>query len=150
MSDGGIESEYRAWAAANNEPIDPVRLKLVQEAEARYRKTHVYGNFFRHIGSKTDAGNIIHYGSDNDELLSRAGTLYFYNNTLLIKQDQNDGAEVFVVLDGKVDMHYRENGEEKVVHMKPTDIFTADIGDEHIACPVGDARILVIEKIGSI
>ncbi len=63
---------------------------------------------------------------------------------------QNDGAEVFVILDGIVDMHYRENGEEKVVRLKPTDIFTAERGDEHIAKPVGEVRILVIEKSGSI
>ena len=63
---------------------------------------------------------------------------------------KNDGAEVFVLLDGKVDMHYRENGVEKVFHMKPNDIFTADIGDEHVAHPIGQARILVIEKQGSV
>jgi len=65
------------------------------------------------------------------------------------KWHKNDGAEVFVVLDGKIDMHYRENGEEKIFHMKPNDIFTADIGDEHVAHPIGEARILVIEKQGS-
>jgi len=63
---------------------------------------------------------------------------------------KNDGAEVFLVLDGVVNMHYRENGEEKIVRLGPSDIFTADIGDEHVAKPDGEARILVIEKAGSI
>lgn len=35
----------------------------------------------------------------------------------------NDGEEVFVVLDGTVDMHYREAGEEKVATLAVGDIF---------------------------
>ncbi len=62
----------------------------------------------------------------------------------------NDGAEVFVVLDGAVDMRYREAGEEKSVRLGPTDMFIADVGDEHVAHPVGQARILVVERKGSI
>jgi len=46
----------------------------------------------------------------------------------------NDGQEVFVVLDGVVD----------------GDIFYASIGTEHIACPIGEARILVVESEGSV
>jgi mannose-6-phosphate isomerase-like protein (cupin superfamily) len=62
----------------------------------------------------------------------------------------NDGREVFLVLDGQVDMHYREAGAEKVVRLGPTDMFIADAGDEHVAHPVGEARILVIERKGSV
>ena len=62
----------------------------------------------------------------------------------------NDGAEVFVVLDGEVDMHYREGGAEKVVRLKAGDIFYAEVGDEHFASPVGEARILVVEREGSV
>ena len=61
----------------------------------------------------------------------------------------NDGAEVFLVLDGVVDMHYREAGVEKVVRLKSTDMFIANAGDEHVAHPVGQARILVVEQKGS-
>ena len=32
----------------------------------------------------------------------------------------------------------------------PADMFIADVGDEHVAHPVGQARILVIERKGSI
>ncbi len=70
--------------------IDPDRLKKVQEAEAMYRKTHVYGNFFDHIGSQTTAGSLVHYGWDNDIALAREGTLYFYNNTVSIQEDLSD------------------------------------------------------------
>jgi len=62
----------------------------------------------------------------------------------------NDGAEVFVVLDGMVEMKYRESGVEKSVHLGPADLFIADVGDEHVACPVGEARILVVERKGSV
>ncbi len=70
--------------------LDPERLQKVREAEDAYRRTYVYGNFFRHVGSATAAGNIVHYGSDNSPALSRKGTLYFYNNTLSILQDRDD------------------------------------------------------------
>src|SRR5688500_8463987 len=56
----------------------------------------------------------------------------------------NDGVEVFAVLDGAVDMHYRLDGDEKVVRLAPGSIFVAETGDAHFAHPVGEARILVI------
>ena len=62
----------------------------------------------------------------------------------------NDGAEVFVVLDGAVDMHVRQNGSERVLSLAPGDIFHAEDGDEHVAHPNGAARVLVIEKAGSV
>lgn len=62
----------------------------------------------------------------------------------------NDGQEVFVVLDGCVDMHYRDGSGEHVVRLTVGDIFHAGLGDEHVAHPIGAARILVIERAGSI
>ena len=62
----------------------------------------------------------------------------------------NDGAEVFVVVDGEVLMHYREGGEEKTVRMRAGDIFLAEEGDTHFAEPVGEARVLVVEREGSV
>ena len=44
----------------------------------------------------------------------------------------NDGAELFCVIDGSVDMHYRVEGAE------------------HVAHPGGEARILVFERKGSV
>ena len=65
------------------------------------------------------------------------------------KWHQNDGVEVFVVLEGAVDMHYRDGGVEKRVRLEGTDMFVAREGDEHVAHPIGEARILVIERKGS-
>lgn len=62
----------------------------------------------------------------------------------------NDGAEVFVVLDGVVDMHVRVGGSEQCHRLAPGDILHAAEGDEHKAVPVGEARILVIERAGSL
>ena len=62
----------------------------------------------------------------------------------------NDGEEVFVVLDGTVDMHYREDGVESVVTLSVGDVFFAQVGCEHVAHPRGEARVLVVERAGSV
>lgn len=62
----------------------------------------------------------------------------------------NDGREVFVVLDGEVEMRYREQGAELRVLLGAGDLFYAEVGCEHIAHPRGAARILVVEREGSV
>ncbi len=63
----------------------------------------------------------------------------------------NDGEEVFVVLSGRVDMHFRDGaGNEQVRRMAPGDICHVGAGDAHVAHPQGPARVLVIEKKGSV
>ena len=62
----------------------------------------------------------------------------------------NDGPEAFVVLAGVVDMHFKRDGREDCVRLRASDIFLADVGDEHVAHPVGEARLLVIERKGSV
>lgn len=62
----------------------------------------------------------------------------------------NDGEEVFVVLDGQVRMHYRQDGQELECLLDCGDIFYASRGTEHVAHPVGVARVLVIETAGSV
>ena len=63
----------------------------------------------------------------------------------------NDGPEVFVVLDGAVDMHTRDPaGGVQVWTLGPGDVFHAEVGDEHVAHPQGAARVLVIERAGSV
>ncbi|MGF6331772.1 mannose-6-phosphate isomerase-like protein (cupin superfamily) [Pseudomonas sp. BS3782 TE3695] len=62
----------------------------------------------------------------------------------------NDGQEVFVVLDGRVQMRYREEGQEKETILEVGDIFYASVGTEHVAHPLGVARVLVIETEGSV
>ena len=63
----------------------------------------------------------------------------------------NDGPEVFVVLDGAVDMHTRGGTSgEQVFSLGPGDVFHDESGDEHVAHPKGAARVLVIERAGSV
>lgn len=62
----------------------------------------------------------------------------------------NDGQEVFAVLDGRVRMHFRENGTEHSTVLETGDIFYASVGTEHVAHPIGQARILVVEAEGSV
>ncbi|WP_347906250.1 cupin [Pseudomonas purpurea] len=66
------------------------------------------------------------------------------------KWHTNDGQEVFVVLDGQVQMRYRENGVEHAAMLEVGDIFYAQVGTEHVAHPQGAARVLVIESEGSV
>jgi mannose-6-phosphate isomerase-like protein (cupin superfamily) len=66
------------------------------------------------------------------------------------KWHTNDGEEVFAVLDGAVEMRYRENGLEKSIELRRGDVFFAEAGCEHVAHPIGEARILVVEKEGSV
>ena len=47
-------------------------------------------------------------------------------------------------------MRYREAGTEKVQRLSAGDICFAEPGDEHVAHPLGEARILVVEKQGSV
>jgi mannose-6-phosphate isomerase-like protein (cupin superfamily) len=62
----------------------------------------------------------------------------------------NDGEEIFVVLDGQVTMHYVNDGNQISILLETGDIFYASVGTKHYADPIGDARVLVIEKQGSI
>ena len=62
----------------------------------------------------------------------------------------NDGEEVFAVLDGAVDMRWRDVAGEHVARLETGDIFHAGVGCEHVAHPVGAARVLVVERAGSI
>ena len=62
----------------------------------------------------------------------------------------NDGEEVFAVMNGVVEMQYKENNIVKSAILNAGDIFFASVGTEHIAHPQGEARILVVESEGSV
>ena len=47
-------------------------------------------------------------------------------------------------------MHTRAGGMESVQRLGRGDIFHARDGDAHVAHPVGPARVLVIERAGSV
>lgn len=61
----------------------------------------------------------------------------------------NDGEEVFAVLSGRVEMRYRYAGMERREILETGDVFYASVGTEHVAHPIGEARILVVEREGS-
>jgi mannose-6-phosphate isomerase-like protein (cupin superfamily) len=63
------------------------------------------------------------------------------------KWHTNDGPEVFLVLDGTVDMHVRSgDGQSVMRRLSAGEMIFIDEGEEHIACPSGAARILVVER----
>ena len=62
----------------------------------------------------------------------------------------NDGEEVFAVLDGRVEMRWRVDGVEQRTLLETGDLFHAPVGTEHVAHPIGEARILVVEREGSV
>jgi mannose-6-phosphate isomerase-like protein (cupin superfamily) len=62
----------------------------------------------------------------------------------------NDGEEVFVVLSGVVRMLYKDGSIDREAVLNSGDIFFATEGTEHVAHPIGEARILVIEREGSV
>ena len=47
-------------------------------------------------------------------------------------------------------MRYRQNGAELATVLEPGDIFYASAGDEHVASPICEARVLVVESACSI
>ena len=47
-------------------------------------------------------------------------------------------------------MLYREDGIDRVVTLGVGDIFFAQHGCEHVAHPRGEARILIVEREGSV
>jgi mannose-6-phosphate isomerase-like protein (cupin superfamily) len=66
------------------------------------------------------------------------------------KWHTNDREESFVVLDGRVEINYLSDGQEKSTVLDTSDIFYACVGREHVAHPIDETRILVVEKAGSV
>lgn len=89
------------------------------------------------------------WGAKDIALMQGIGTRLHWTDQPY-KWHVNDGEEVFVVLDGQVNMLYRKAGLEHSVLLEVGDIFYASVGTEHVAHPVGEARILVIETAGSV
>ncbi|MFQ3235238.1 MAG: hypothetical protein ACI9C4_000792 [Paraglaciecola sp.] len=55
-----------------------------------------------------------------------------------------------MLLDGVVEMQYMVNNVVSTVLFNAGDIFYASQGTQHLACPLGEARILVVKSEGSI
>ncbi len=63
----------------------------------------------------------------------------------------NDGEEVFAVLAGRVEMRFRDAaGAEQRTLLETGDVFFAGVGTEHVTHPLGEARVLVVEREGSL
>lgn len=58
----------------------------------------------------------------------------------------NDGPELFVVLDGEVEMQWRDGTGEQRALLGPGDVWTGGDGVAHRALPRGEARALVVER----
>lgn len=58
----------------------------------------------------------------------------------------NDGAELFVVLDGEVEMQWRDAQGERTALLQPGDVWSGGDGVVHRAVPRGEARVLVVER----
>ncbi|RIX27282.1 cupin domain-containing protein [Sphingomonas edaphi] len=61
---------------------------------------------------------------------------------------RNTGRELFMVIDGEVDMHVRAGPDAPVdvVNLTSGSMVLIDDGEEHVAYPRGEARILVVEQ----
>jgi hypothetical protein len=65
--------------------------------DAGYATSHVYGNVFEMSGPAES--NLLAYGGDSGvPAIYRQGTLYFFNNTLVVEGDANHGAYASVFL----------------------------------------------------
>jgi mannose-6-phosphate isomerase-like protein (cupin superfamily) len=89
------------------------------------------------------------WGAESLALIDRASVRLHWTDAPY-QWHVNDGEEVFVVLNGTVDMHYRVGSEEHVEELVSGRVCVAGIGDAHVAVPQGEARILVVETEGSI
>lgn len=64
---------------------------------------------------------------------------------------KNSTQEVFVVLDGEVELRYQRNKDTyKSVTLKAGMLAHMEAGCEHVAHPKGLARVLIIEQLGSV
>lgn len=66
--------------------VDAQEAKAVTKAMPSFHATHVYGNVI--IRGTTPSGSLVHYGGDSGIYADyRKGTLFFYHNTVIIRND---------------------------------------------------------------
>lgn len=61
-----------------------------------------------------------------------------------------DTDELFIVLDGALDIHLREEGEEQTVHLQRNDVFVVPRGVEHRPESSEGATIMLFEPTGTL
>lgn len=66
--------------------VDPEGSSNQAVVDPRFQQTFVYGNVLLNTAGPGNASNLIHYGGDSGEpSIYRQGTLYFYQNTVVIQ-----------------------------------------------------------------
>lgn len=79
-----IRNNYIEDGAHILDIVDAQEAKATTVAMPSFHSTHVYGNVI--VRGAEPSGTLIHYGGDSGALADyRKGTLYFYNNTVVVK-----------------------------------------------------------------
>ena len=110
------------------------------------------------LGQFSPDGRLTTYDSMNFIAEKEWGKLYIANldgysvrvhsTTVPYEWHTNKDQEVFVVLDGEVEMRYQRDGKKyRSVTLSQGMIAHIEEGCEHVAHPNGLARVLVIEKL---
>jgi hypothetical protein len=67
--------------------VEPEDSRKITGVDPRFRRTYVYGNVL--MNGPLDGFSVVHYGGDNgNATLYRKGTLFFFNNTVIIRGDE--------------------------------------------------------------
>jgi len=69
--------------------VEPEESTKITGEDPRFRRTYVYGNIL--LNGPLDGSALVHYGGDNGNPAQyRKGTLYFFNNTVVIRGEKKD------------------------------------------------------------
>jgi hypothetical protein len=67
--------------------VEPEDSAKIAARDPQFRKTYVYGNIL--LNGPFDGGNLVHYGGDSGNTdIYRKGTLYFFNNTVIVRGEE--------------------------------------------------------------
>lgn len=101
-------------------------------ADPRYQQTFVYGNVLLNTSGPGNASNLIHYGGDSgDTSIYRKGTLYFYQNTVVIQGTRTgDSARWFTNV-------FQFDTNEQVADIRNNIIYASGDPDQPNAEPTG-------------
>ncbi len=69
----------------------------------------------------------------------------FITNESCHWHDNDD--EIFAVLNGMVNMHYRKEHQVIIIKLNSGDVFFGNEGTEHKIYSIGEARILIIKQL---
>ena len=91
--------------------VDAQEAKAFTRSLPTFHTTYVYGNII--IRGETPAGSMVHYGGDSYVFADyRKGVLFFYNNTVIVKNDHYSpysGTAVFELSTNEERLDSRDN-----------------------------------------